>query len=442
MENSAFNNNDEIINSMTESLLNNQFDESPQSLNQEEMSTNIQDNQITKEDKIGKIEFPKSMKTTKIQKNLDDYIQNCLNKYKPVEKPDPSLYQNTTEQERDFIISRKSTIPDLVIWNKTFNKNECFYEANTDIQNDFPRYRFYLRLGNKDKSGKNKNEKNKNEKKKNKKKNKNKNNNANNGEDKKEGNILDNIVKKINNLSINNDKKDNNMNNPNANNENKTKKEKKKKNKNKENKNNDNQNKFNINPNNNINNKYDNINNINNNNLYAQKKSFDNIIHNTNNQQMNNFLLNNKFSMPYNNNIGIGNNNYNMNNNRVFPNENNENKGEAVDQNIMFSLIKDYLIEPKWIIITNNGQSGVFNSINLYNFLINPQNKLYINMIYVIPFSQKFKVTGEIMLLNLAKFLPLILNNNQESQYNKNYNNNMMNYGININNNNNMTNNN
>ena len=175
MENSAFNNNDEIINSMTESLLNNQFDESPQSLNQEEMSTNIQDNQITKEDKIGKIEFPKSMKTTKIQKNLDDYIQNCLNKYKPVEKPDPSLYQNTTEQERDFIISRKSTIPDLVIWNKTFNKNECFYEANTDIQNDFPRYRFYLRLGNKDKSGKNKNEKNKNEKKKNKKKNKNKN---------------------------------------------------------------------------------------------------------------------------------------------------------------------------------------------------------------------------------------------------------------------------
>ena len=189
MQNSDFNNNDEIINSMTESLLNNQFDESPQSLNQEEMSTNIQDNQITKEDKIGKIEFPKSMKTTKIQKNLDDYIQNCLNKYKPVEKPDPSLYQNTTEQERDFIISRKSTIPDLVIWNKTFNKNECFYEANTDIQNDFPRYRFYLRLGNKDKSGKNKNEKNKNEKKKNKKKNKNKNNNVNNGDGTRRGEV-------------------------------------------------------------------------------------------------------------------------------------------------------------------------------------------------------------------------------------------------------------
>ena len=34
-------------------------------------------------------------------------------------------FYEATGDDKDFIISHKSTIPDLVIWNKTFNKNEC-----------------------------------------------------------------------------------------------------------------------------------------------------------------------------------------------------------------------------------------------------------------------------------------------------------------------------
>ena len=120
----------------------------------------------------------------KIHADLDNYIQSCLDKYKPKENPDPSLYANTTQDERDLIISRKSTIPDLVIWNKQFNKNECFIGAKTNVENAFPRFTFYLRL-NKDKNGKNKNSKNNKNKEKKNKKNKNKNakNNLNNNEE-------------------------------------------------------------------------------------------------------------------------------------------------------------------------------------------------------------------------------------------------------------------
>ena len=47
---------------------------------------------------------------------LDDFIQNSLNKFKFVD-PFQSLY-DATDIDQDFIISHKSTIPDLVIWNK------------------------------------------------------------------------------------------------------------------------------------------------------------------------------------------------------------------------------------------------------------------------------------------------------------------------------------
>ena len=57
-------------------------------------------------------------------KKLDDFIQGCLNKFKFID-PLPSFYEKTGG-DKDLIISHKSTIPDLVIWNKTFNKNECF----------------------------------------------------------------------------------------------------------------------------------------------------------------------------------------------------------------------------------------------------------------------------------------------------------------------------
>ena len=91
-----------------------------------------------------------------MRKKLDKFIQNCLNKFKFVEvKKD--LYSNVGE-DKNSIISHKSTIPDLVIWNKPFNKNECF-ENMKDLNkyNKYPRTPFYLRLTNKEEKNKNRN---------------------------------------------------------------------------------------------------------------------------------------------------------------------------------------------------------------------------------------------------------------------------------------------
>ena len=111
------------------------------------------------------IENINSQNKNKIQdrdlKNLDDFIQACLNKFKFVD-PLQSFYDRTGD-DKDLIISHKSTIPDLVIWNKTFNKNECFEDADTKKQNNFPRFTFFLKL-NKDKDTKKNNNKNKEKK--------------------------------------------------------------------------------------------------------------------------------------------------------------------------------------------------------------------------------------------------------------------------------------
>ena len=77
-------------------------------------------------------------------KNLDEFIQKCLDNFKFVE-PKKELYE-ATGIDKDLIISHKSTIPDLVIWNKTFNKNRCFIGANSSIPNEFPRYLFYIKI--------------------------------------------------------------------------------------------------------------------------------------------------------------------------------------------------------------------------------------------------------------------------------------------------------
>ena len=76
-------------------------------------------------------------------KELDSFIQNSLDKYFYVE-PWKKLYDRTGKLHRD-IISDKSTIPDLIIYNKTFNKSECFYESNGKTYIKFPRIRFILR---------------------------------------------------------------------------------------------------------------------------------------------------------------------------------------------------------------------------------------------------------------------------------------------------------
>ena len=126
---------------------------------------NIQDNSqsnIKENQEVITLQNPKKILTKKDLTRLDEFIQQCLNMFKFVD-PKEEFYE-ATGKEKDLIISHKSTIPDLVIWNKTFNKNECFEEANTKKPNNFPRYQFFLRIKS-TKSEKEKKKEKKNEKK-------------------------------------------------------------------------------------------------------------------------------------------------------------------------------------------------------------------------------------------------------------------------------------
>ena len=77
-------------------------------------------------------------------KKFDDFIQDSLYKYFYV-NPWERLYTNTGKVHHD-IISDKSTIPDLVIYNKSFNKNDCFFYSKKNSKYiKFPRVQFLLR---------------------------------------------------------------------------------------------------------------------------------------------------------------------------------------------------------------------------------------------------------------------------------------------------------
>ena len=77
-------------------------------------------------------------------KKLDNFIQESLYKYIQVKAWD-ELYKNTGKDHKE-IIRNKSTIPDLVIYNKGFNKLDCFYYPNKKRENiKFPRILFLLR---------------------------------------------------------------------------------------------------------------------------------------------------------------------------------------------------------------------------------------------------------------------------------------------------------
>ena len=86
---------------------------------------------------------------TELQKNADEIIQYLLNNYKHFEE-DPK-FKEITGKHYDLIISHKSTIPDLVIYNKIFNKNYCFVEANKKENNYFPRQCFFIKFEEKEK---------------------------------------------------------------------------------------------------------------------------------------------------------------------------------------------------------------------------------------------------------------------------------------------------
>ena len=113
-----------------------------------------------KKEKENIINMNKNKITEKHLNNLDEFIQKCLDNFKFVD-PKKELYESTGE-DKNLIISHKSTIPDLVIWNKTFNKNNCFIGANTNNEAKFPRYLFYIKIKKNKKSKKNNNDINKN----------------------------------------------------------------------------------------------------------------------------------------------------------------------------------------------------------------------------------------------------------------------------------------
>ena len=99
----------------------------------------------------------RELKGFKDFKTLDNYIQNCLDLYK-IMSPLQEYYDIAGKYSK-YIISNKSTIPDLVIYNTKFNKNDCFYDYYGKNYNDFPRVKFILNS----KSSKNKIKKKKEE---------------------------------------------------------------------------------------------------------------------------------------------------------------------------------------------------------------------------------------------------------------------------------------
>ncbi len=110
---------------------------------------------ITITNKINQEDINNSQQIDTMHKKLDKFIQNCLNKFKFVEVK--SDIYSKVEKDKNSIISHKSTIPDLVIWNKPFNKNECFDMKDLNKYNKYPRIPFYLRLNNKEEKNKMKN---------------------------------------------------------------------------------------------------------------------------------------------------------------------------------------------------------------------------------------------------------------------------------------------
>ena len=83
---------------------------------------------------------------------FDKFIQSTLDKFTFVD-PSEDLYTAVGVYSK-YIISNKSTIPDLIIYNKTFNKNDCFETYIGKGFNKFPRVRFILKAKPKKKNNK------------------------------------------------------------------------------------------------------------------------------------------------------------------------------------------------------------------------------------------------------------------------------------------------
>ena len=289
-------------------------------------------------------------------KNLDDFIQKCLDNFKFVE-PKKELYESTGV-DKDIIISHKSTIPDLVIWNKTFNKNNCFIGANTSIQNEFPRFLFYIKI---------------------KKNKKTKNNN----------NIKNNNKKDINDFDIeafeNNNKKTN----------------------------------ININDiNNNLTNESNtNINFIEDQNKNNPNMNLNNNKNNTINNYYENFVIQNKNKekniYPINPNINVNPYLNNINNINNTNNTNNINNSNMI--NLTIYLIQLYMDKNGWIILTKDEHfSGPGTSIDLFQFLHEKiKENINLNELIIIDLNKQVKFFGNYFFMLLSNILPTLIQKKQ-----------------------------
>ena len=74
---------------------------------------------------------------------LDNFIQESLNKFK-FTKSHPELLKNISSLSH-LILNSKPSLPDLVIFSKPFNKNNCFYSyKNNNKYISFPRRKFFV----------------------------------------------------------------------------------------------------------------------------------------------------------------------------------------------------------------------------------------------------------------------------------------------------------
>jgi hypothetical protein len=73
---------------------------------------------------------------------VDESFQNLLNNFKYKEIPQELL--SLSKEETKLMITKKSIIPDLVIYNEVFNKNDCFYYDKGYEENIYPRKVFKI----------------------------------------------------------------------------------------------------------------------------------------------------------------------------------------------------------------------------------------------------------------------------------------------------------
>ena len=91
---------------------------------------------------------------------FDDFIQTALDKFS-ITQEIPKL-DESVEKFQDYILNEESQIPDLIIYNKPFNKNECFSGYYNYGFNKYPRKKFVLKNKDKNKNVEKKEEENKN----------------------------------------------------------------------------------------------------------------------------------------------------------------------------------------------------------------------------------------------------------------------------------------